>query len=173
MTASLRQHYERLITGETGTTRTLTSGRFVRRAPDGGIEQHPASSAERHIEVILGPPAETPPGVNPLDGFGFFTQRLTVRVSYLLTHAGGDLTEALGEQDGAGTWDVIRDRAITDALDLQTVLSWHENRSGTDPVIVQVVPLPAVGPTRQGVLAILEQPFDLVVKATLPGSYAP
>lgn len=143
------------------------------RSPDHPLREQPVDSAERRFEVVLSPPIEYPPGVNPLDGFGFFSQRLTVRIAYSLTHAGGDLTEALGEQDGAGTWDLIRDRAITDSLDIRTVLEWHENRAGTDPVIVQVVPLAPVGPTQDGNVAVLEVLFDLVVKVTVPGSYSP
>lgn len=171
--AVIRQRVEALLTGESGTTRTLAAGRFHRRAPDRSLAQTARDTAERAVEVVLGV-GRPLDGLNTLDSPLLVEHRLTVRVAYLVTHAGGDAGETLHEQSGAGTLDAVRDRALTDAFDIVNVLCWHENRAGTDPTLVAIGPDgdPALGEPDDGV-AVLEIPFALTASATVPGAYAP
>jgi hypothetical protein len=167
---SLRTTIESLLLGTAGTTRTMASGRFRLRAPDGALEDHPANAAERTVEVVISP-AEHPFGWNGLDGFVIQQSAMTVRVGYLYTNAGGDQAEALTEQSGAATLDVIRDRAATDAHAIDVVLQWHENYSGTDPAIISINKSGPPSPVAiVGDRAVLEIPYVITSKATLPGS---
>jgi hypothetical protein len=171
--AALRQRFEALAAGTAGTRGAIAAGRFRLRDAGVALEKHPANSAERAFEVVVDPGRDYVP-VNPHDGFALRLHRVTFRVAYLLTHAGGDLAEVVGEQDGAGTLDAIRDRAETDHHDLVAVCSFSENLGGTDPAIVYAVPTDAT--TLAAVtddVAILAIPLDVLVQATWPGAYAP
>jgi hypothetical protein len=164
----LRQWAENLLLGTAGTDRTIAAGRFALESPDGQVPHH---SAERRVRVTVSP--GTPDGpVNNQDGQILRNHTLTVRVTYAVTHAGGDLAELVGEQDGAGTVEAIEDRMATDAHDVEAALMWGPNAAGLDPQIVNVTPAAPgfdVGEDR----AVLSLPFTLLVLATVPGSYAP
>jgi hypothetical protein len=174
MTIALRTTIEALLLGTAGSTRTMAADRFHLRAPDGALEDHPSNAAERTIEVVIDSPVPLD-GFNGLDSSVLYVQRMTIRIRYLMTGAGGDMTEGLTEQSGGATIDLIRDRANTDAHAINVVLNWHENYSGTDPRIVNIVPDgPPSGPVTQGDRAILELPFTMTTQATMPGSsYSP
>lgn len=173
MGASVRGHIESLIAGESGTTRVMDS-RFRRKSSDAqSLEHQPVDSCERRFEVRI-PPGGLLHPINPLSGRKWRTHDMLVRVSYALTNAGGDNGEALGEQSGGATVDKIYDRMDSDATDLESVLVWHENRAGTDPVIVALYPS---GSSPSLVLLedrlIVELRYTMVTQATLPGFYAP
>jgi hypothetical protein len=171
MTIALRSTIEALLLGTSGTTRTMDAGRFHLAAPDGAaIEDHPSNAAERTIRVILGMPVAKD-GWNSLDPRVTNDVRCTIQVRYLYTGAGGDGTEALSEQDGSGTIDAIRDRAMTDAHAIQRVLNWHENYSNTDPRIISITQdgEPS-GPVVQGDRAIVEFPYRVLAEFTVPGT---
>lgn len=174
MTISLRTTVEALILGTAGTTRTMAAGRFRLSAPDGDVDDDPRFVADRTFKVVLDSP-EPLDGFNSLDTFVMYRQRMTVRITYLVTHAGGDLVESVSQgNSGSGEIDDIRDRSNTDAHDLNVVLGWHENYAGTDPRIVTIQPEgPPSGPNINGTLAIFELPFLMITKATVPGAYAP
>jgi hypothetical protein len=136
--APLRQRIEALVAGEYGNTRTITSGRFHRKAPDARtLEQHPHSACERAFEVIIGRRKPIAP-VNPLHSTAIYEHPLTIRVAYALTDAGGDLAETLVEQDGPGTIEAARDRADTDAHDIAAVVCWYENYAGLTPDVFDI-----------------------------------
>jgi hypothetical protein len=168
----LRTWAENLLLGASGTTRTLASGRFHLEAAD-SPDAHPADSVERAVKVSVRPGTNLVP-VNPYDNLVYRRHRVVIRVSYALTHAGGDAAETLTEQSGAGTLDAVHDRAATDAHDIETVLVWHENRGGTDPAIVRVLPPDGdLALDVRGDRAVLELAYTVDVQATVPGSYAP
>ncbi len=173
MTASVRTALEALLAGESGSTRTLAAGRFHRCDAAGTLDQHPVDSIERAFEVVIsaGLPHD---GVNAFDPFQIRDHKVTIRVGYAVTNAGGDAVEAVSEQDGAGTLRAIQDRAQTDALDITTVLSWPDNRAGGDPKIVLLYPDGApADPVIKGQIAIMELSFAMTTETTIPGSYAP
>jgi hypothetical protein len=123
----IRARAEALLTGETGTTRTLASGRFTRHADafrDGADAG--TNAAERRFKVRVGQPRDHIE-VNTADGIRFEELTLTVQITYALTDAGDDIAEGTGEQDGAGTMEAIEDRATVDANDVFYVLDWHVN----------------------------------------------
>lgn len=170
MTISLRGTIEALLLGTAGATRTMAEGRFHLHAPDRSLEEHPSNAAERTIEVVLEPGAARD-GWNSLDPQVLNEHRMTIRVRYLLTNAGGDMVEGLSEQAGPATLDVIRDRAMTDAHAIQRVLNWHENYAGSDPRIVTIVQDgPPSGIATQGDRAVMEMPYRLVAEYTVPGT---
>jgi hypothetical protein len=170
---ALRQRIEALLLGSAGTSRVLEPGRFHLRAPDRTLDGHPLHSSERAVEVVLEPGTPLVP-INTLDTTGFYRHRLTVRVRYALTRAGGDLAEGLGEQVGSATLDDVRDRAVTDAADIYRVLTYHENRAGTDPAILSCQPDgEPLGPIDDGDdVAVMELGFLLDVEAAMT-AYAP
>jgi hypothetical protein len=170
MSIAIRSHYEGLALGTSGTTYTITSGRFHLRSPDRAAEAGYASSAERAFEVRVDPLGHLDPP-NVLDGFSFDRYRVTIRVTYALTNAGGDLTDTLAEQDGAGTLDAITDRWATDVHDLRTVVEWHENQL-TSPAGI-LLEMDAARLTQRGQMMVGELPFVVTVKASRPGSYSP
>lgn len=175
MSISMRTAIEALLLGTAGTTRTMDAGRFHLAAPDGAtIEEHPSNAAERTIRVILGMPVAKD-GWNGLDGSVLNEQTMTVQVRYLLTNAGGDMSEGLTEQSGPATIDVIRDRAATDAHAIQRVLNWYENYAGTDPRIISITLDGAPsGPVVNGDVALVEFPYRVLSQWTVPGtSYEP
>ena len=170
--AGLRTWAENLILGSTGTTRTMTAGRFHLESADVAQDGGPVNSCERAIHVrVKG--RNTLDGVNTIDSSGLYTHEMTVRVSYALTNAGGDAAETVTEQSGAGTVDAINDRATTDQHDIDMVLFWHENAAGTSPAVVNITSRApddvAFGTDR----ATLTLQYTLTVEVTQPGSYAP
>jgi hypothetical protein len=171
--SALRQRFEGLLLGTAGTTRTMTAGRFHLEAPDAATAlDQPSHSAERAVRVTLDPGDDLDP-VNPLDNQVYRTHRLVVRVGYLLTNAGGDLAEVVGEQSGAATVDAIRDRALADQHAIEAVFTWYENRAGVDPDILNVTRLPGAALAREADDRLtLTLPFAVDVLATVPGSYA-
>lgn len=172
---ALRTHLEGLLLGTAG-VRAMDAGRFHKPAPDRSADD--AETAERAIEVVLSPGTPLLP-VNSLDDFAFYRHRCVVRVRYLFTRAGGDLAEGLTEQDGSGTLEDVRDRAMTDASDIARVLIYHDNRAplSASPLEILVIaqdgdpeePTPAAGST----VAILEVPFLVDVQASLTSAFAP
>ncbi len=164
---TLRAWAEALLCGETGSTRTLTAGRFHRATPAGDLESHPTDSAERAIDIVLGGP-RYPDGLNGIDGFVLAEHTLTVRVSYALTNAGDDGTEATSEQDGSGTLNAIQDRAASDEFDIAMTLQWHANQAGVDPAILNMVPGESTT-TTEAQRVVLNIPFTISVWATVPG----
>jgi hypothetical protein len=164
----LRQWAENLLLGTTGSDRTIAAGRFALESPDGQV---PHNTAERRVRVTVTPGAAHVP-VNTLDGQVLRDHRLTVRITYAVTHAGGDLAELVGEQSGAGTLEAIEDRMATDQHDVEQCLLWGPNAGGVDPAIVNVVPGEPASDVDED-RAVLTLPYTLTVLATVPGSYAP
>lgn len=174
---ALREHLEGLVLGTTG-SRTMTTGRFHKCAPDRSLDDAEASAGERAIEVVVSPGVPLLP-VNSLDDFAFYRHTVRVRVRYLFARAGGDLSEGLTEMDGSATLEALRDRATTDAADIARVLIHHDNRAPLDapPVTLLVIaqdgeptePTPAAGSS----VAILEVPFLVDVMASLTSAFAP
>jgi hypothetical protein len=169
----LRDRLEAVLCGEAGTTRVMAAGRFHRRVPDrqgADVDLEPPAVAERSVEAVVGDGAPFVEN-NPYDGFGLFEHAVTIRVSYALTHAGGDVPEGLTAQHGAGTLDAIRARSVTDAADIDQVLGWPENWqvAGGDPHVIDLEMVrgrpPGFAP--RGDVAVLEIPFRLVVRARL------
>lgn len=172
---ALRVHVEGLILGTAG-VRTMAAGRFHKPPPDRTVDD--AEAQERAFEAVLSPGVPIVP-VNSCDDFAFYRHRLTVRVRYLFTRAGGDLAEGLTEQDGSGTLDDLRDRAITDASDIARVLIYHDNRVTLEEPAVEILviaqdgepeePTPAPGSSS----AILTLPFLIDVQVSLASTLAP
>jgi hypothetical protein len=168
----LRQWAENLLLGTAGSDRTIAAGRFHLESPDApAFDGPPTHSAERAVKVTVRPGSPNVP-VNTLDNLVLRDHALTVRITYALTHAGGNLAESVDEQGGAGTLEAVEDRAGTDQHDVEAVLMWGPNAAGTDPVIVNVTP---GAPTFEAEddRAVLTLPYTLLVLATVPGSYAP
>jgi len=179
LASPIRTRIEKLLTGETGSGRTMATGRFRRRSPDLDLVAEAASqiatdNAERAFEVDVGMPAEMDP-VNPLDNFALYELAVTIRVAYGFTNAGGDMAEGNTSQTGAGTLDAIRDRAGTDVHDILSVLTWYANLDGLDPVLYDLHPTPGEKPAvvASPSLAVLSIPYRARIRATLPGAYAP
>lgn len=172
MTASVRTHLESLVLGTAGTTRVM-DGRFQKCAPDCTPETHPADSCERRFQWVIPAPSPLHP-INPLSGRKWLVHKTVLRIAYARTNAGGDAAESVQpEQDGPGTLDAIRDRITTDATDLESVLVYHLNRAGTDPVICLLHP---EGEPREIVLpdrVISELPYSMTTQTSLPSFYAP
>lgn len=170
---ALRAHLEGLLTGTGGTGYTLDAGRFHLIEEGKTADDHPINAGERACEVVIdaaGPFVER----NPYDGFSFERFTVTVRIAYALTKAGGDLVEGLTEQNGSATLGAIRDRALTDYLDVVRVLSWPENRGSTNPVIIALVceePYSLDDGAEDRV--IVEIPFRLDARVTTTSAYAP
>ncbi len=128
--SELRAIYVALLTGASGTTRTITAGRFVEETQDTPNElAMPSDAAERRFEVVM---MEAPGSrfYNSMDGFKLSTFNVTIRLTYSLTNAGGDAVEADTTQGGPGTLGAIRDRANTDRAEIERVLTWVENTTG-------------------------------------------
>lgn len=169
---ALRAHFEGLLTGASGTGYTLAADRFHLVAQDESVDTHPAHSIERACEVVL-EAGEPFVERNPYDGFDFVRFALRVRIGYALTHAGGDLVEGLTEQHGAATTSALRDRALTDALDVVRVLTWPDNRGSVDPTIIAVIAEEAYELDLGTDRAVLTIPFRLDTRVTTTGAYAP
>lgn len=118
-----------LLLGARGTTRTITAGRFVEHAPDAPVDGMPADAAERRFEIVMMEGANSRP-YNAIDGFKLARFDVTIRLTYSLTNAGGDVVESDTPQGGPGTLDAIRDRANSDRMEIERVLSWVENTYG-------------------------------------------
>lgn len=175
----VRNRIEELITGDTGTTRTMVKGRFRRRPSESdalgeAAPLPPQSGEERMFEVAVGMPTEMDP-VNPLDNFALYDLAVTIRVLYAHTAGGGDMTEGNTTLTGSATMDAIRDRAATDVHDILGVLTWYENLSGVSPDLYDLHPMPGqrpdliIGPQT----AVLSIPYRARIRATVPGAYAP
>ncbi len=134
--AAIRTWAESLILGSSGTTKTMASGRFKPAGMQSrdNTEHH---VAERAVAVIVGIGRASVP-INQFDGFAFKSHPVAVRVTYARTNAGGEMAESLnGEQNGSGEIDEIEARANADALDIETVLRWHENAM-VSPAMVNI-----------------------------------
>lgn len=170
---TLRLALEALLAGESGSTRTMSSARFHRCPAD--TDAPPAHSAERAVRVYIRPGTYVHPH-NTRDPHCLKRHRVTVRVWYALTHAGGDLAEGLTEQHGPGTLDAVSDRATTDEHDIATVLTWGENTAGLSPHISSLVPNGEPSdPAQEGNTAHVDFPYEMLVWAnnTTVGEYAP
>ena len=171
-TALLRAHLEDLLTGATGTTRALPSGRFHLRRANPGAGTPP----ERAVAVRVLPAFPDAP-VNSLDSLAIVTHPVDVEVRYALTAGGDDLAEGLTEQDGPGAREAAEDRAGVDAADIAAVLCWHENWpiSGDDPAVIDVYPRDAAPTlTADGGTLVLALPYAVRVQARLSTQpYAP
>jgi len=169
---ALRSHVEALLTGASGTGYTLAADRFHLVSQDETITSHPAHSIERAVEVVLGD-AEPLVERNPYDGFDLVRLALTVRVGYALTRAGGDLVEGLTEQHGSATTGSVRDRALTDYLDVVRVLTWPDNRGSLDPAVIAILAEAAYELEESEDRVVLSIPFRLDVRVTTTSAYAP
>lgn len=167
---TIRQRFENLLTGATGTTHTMVAGRFHLDAED---DQNYASTAERRVDVKLGIGVPIPgTSMNQIDSFVLREHVATITVEYERTHAGGDSAEGLTEQHGPGTDDAITDRMTLDAHDIENVLGWHENWSSLDPAVFLVKPfepIPRVDWKPQTARMVLL--YRVWVQATVTGSY--
>ena len=170
--SALRSWIEGLLTGAQGTGYTLESGRFHLVAEDKTAEDHPINAGERAVEVAI-EAAEPFVDRNPYDGFCFVRFAVTVRIAYALTKAGGDLVEGLTEQNGSATLGAIRDRALTDYLDVVRVLSWPDNRGSTNPVIIALIAEDSYSLESGDDRVLLEIPFRLDARVTTTSAYAP
>jgi hypothetical protein len=171
--SAIRQRIEALILGTAGTTHVMEAGRFHLEAPDApGFDAHPLHSAERAVRVGVRPGTNIRL-CNPFDGFVLRRHRVLVRVSYALTHAGGDLAETVTEQSGPATLEAVEDRATTDAHDIERVLVWPENRAGVSPTVYAIQPI-QIEPTFdvQEDRVVMELPFWVDVQAAL-STFAP
>ena len=165
---ALRLWAEALLCDGAGSTRVLTVGRFHRNSPDRDLEGHPFDSAERAVNIVLSG-GHNVDGLNGIDGYVLRSHTLTVRVSYAITNAGEDGTEAVSEQDGSATLDGVQDRAASDEFDIASTLQWSANYAGVDPAIVCVNALDVPPLAVAGQSAVLEVPFEVLVWATVPG----
>lgn len=170
---ALRAHIEGLLTGASGTGYTLDAGRFHLVEEGKTADDHPINAGERACEVVIATAGPLVPR-NPYDGFSFETFAVTVRIAYALTKAGGDLVEGLTEQNGSATLGAIRDRALTDYLDIVRVLSWPDNRGNVNPAIIALIceePYSLDDDAKDRV--IVEIPFRLDARVTTTSAYAP
>ncbi len=128
--SELRSVLVDLLLGARGTTHTIAPGRFVAHAPDApAYDGMPADAAERRFEVVMMQGANSRP-YNAIDGFKLERFDVTIRLTYSLTNGGGDAVEDSSTQGGPGTLDAIRDRANSDRMEIERVLSWVENTYG-------------------------------------------
>lgn len=169
---ALRAHIEGLLTGSIGTGYTLDAGRFHLVSPDETAETHPLNSVERAVEVVF---ANGEPIIerNPFDGFDYVRFVCNVLVVYPLTKAGGDLVEGLTEQNGASTLQAIRDRALTDYLDVVRVMTWPDNRGSTSPSIMAIIAEDQYAIERGDDRVIATFPFRIDTVASTTSAFAP
>lgn len=177
--ATHRERAYELLEGSAGTMHTLTAGRF-RRGVGGALERMPLAGLERTVEVRFGASRPVAPGGrhNPRDGRGVREQVLTVRVGYVLGHAGDGVgpepPETVGDTMNGATVDAVEDRAETDAHDIRACLGEQANWSGLTPDVIDCAPVDEDGDLQ--VLtgrAVREVRFRFLTWASIPGTYAP
>lgn len=138
-----------------------------------GVVIDAQASAERRVTVAIGARVNTDGVVNDLDGFVLGDYPLTVTIAYARAHGGGDLAEALGEQDGSATDEDILDRMTTDQHLIEQAIHWYGNWAGLDPAVWNVRTDNAPDQNLEGDIATLVINFTLQTRATNPGTYQP
>ncbi len=144
---AIREYIETLLCDGAGTNRTLNIGLFTRHTPDAALDQ--SDAAERRVTVVV---FKAPGGLyNNVDGFKLQPISVTVRVTYAITNAGGDMTDGQTPQHGAGTLDEVMSRAPSDSTEIERVLTWGENTAGYELVgygtLIGLYENPSVAPS--------------------------
>jgi hypothetical protein len=160
-----------LTTGAGATGHTIPLGHF--RLPSGPLETCEPDACERAVEVQL--LSSAPLGMqNPLDGRDIRTSPMIVRVAYRFHAEGGldsgvDATLLGGADRGS-----VEDRASADAAMILGSVSWQPSWSALDPHVIDVAPSDEGWSVEfLDDRAILTSAFNLITRATFPGSYGP
>lgn len=138
----LRERIENLLLGTYGVTCTMATGRFS-LAIDTTPETQPSNALERFVWVTVAPRAELQP-TNRLDGMGLFSYPCEIAITYLYAPNGtllDDATDTSGTPAGSDK-RAVYDRVNADIHQIQTVVEWQENWSGTNPTIFNIAPEP-------------------------------
>lgn len=173
-----RQRAADLLTGATGTSPwivpTSPAGflAFHPVPPDRSVEDVDIGQAERAFDLTWGTRRPLAP-INHLNRFGDYAYPLAVRVSYVLTGAGDDEAERIGEQGGSGALDAVEDRAELDRHTIEAVLGWDLNWGGLTPTVITCRPMHTGDLVAIEERAVLTVRFELWVRAAVPGSFAP
>lgn len=161
-----------LTTGAGEAGYTITAGHF--RLPADVLDRCEPDAVERAVEVQIAASAPLGGYQNHLAGRDLRVSQLNVRVGYRYVADGsidsGVDSSRLGGADG----DSVEDRASVDAAMILGSVSWQPSWAGLDPHVIDVAP------TEDGWSvefaddrAILTVPFQLITRATFPGSYGP
>jgi hypothetical protein len=169
---ALREWIEGLCLGTVGSGYAISSGRFHLAAEDRTLETQPQGALERAVEVHIDG-HEAIVERNHYDGQALVKFNCRVQVAYPLTRAGGDLVEGLTEQNGPSTLDAIRDRALTDYLDLARVFCDPDNRGLAAPSIIAIISEESYEIEEGTDRCILTIPLRIDTQIVTTSAYAP
>lgn len=132
----LRERIENLIIGtyNNGAGGTITPNKFIL-----GSSMRDVDNSEMQLERNVWVEVQSRKNgllINRLDQYGYWTFPVKIYISYIFDPAGDDQPENLySELQGGTNMSLIRDRALSDVVEIESVITDHQNWGGLGPKV--------------------------------------